>query len=158
MTKQLHIVAFRHGRYRPRGNSSLIVGRSRSPTSKTEKKEIRARKEQDLNKACPKDSFPLPLIDMQVDAIAGHELLSFMDAYYGGTYQLLVNKMFVKMLGSIMEVYINDMLVKSLISQQHIEHLRQSFDILDQYNMKLNLTKCFFGVSSRKFLGYPKSC
>ena len=35
----------------------------------------------DLNKACPKDSFPLPHIDMLVDATAGHELLSFMDAY-----------------------------------------------------------------------------
>ncbi|KAK1563904.1 hypothetical protein Q3G72_034940 [Acer saccharum] len=37
----------------------------------------------DLNKACPKDSFPLPHIDMLVDATAGHELLSFMDAYSG---------------------------------------------------------------------------
>ena len=36
-----------------------------------------------LNKACPKDSFPLPRIDQLVDAIAGHELLSFMDAYSG---------------------------------------------------------------------------
>ena len=37
----------------------------------------------DLNKACPKDSFPLPQIDQLVDAISGHELLSFMDAYSG---------------------------------------------------------------------------
>uniref|UniRef100_A0A803QSU0 Reverse transcriptase domain-containing protein n=1 Tax=Cannabis sativa TaxID=3483 RepID=A0A803QSU0_CANSA len=37
----------------------------------------------DLNKACPKDSFPLPSIDQLVDATAGHELLSFMDAYSG---------------------------------------------------------------------------
>ncbi|KAL5803314.1 hypothetical protein ACOSQ4_031619 [Xanthoceras sorbifolium] len=37
----------------------------------------------DLNKACPKDSFPLPHIDMMVDAAAGHELLSFMDAFSG---------------------------------------------------------------------------
>lgn len=35
----------------------------------------------DLNKACPKDSFPLPQIDQLVDATAGHEILSFMDAY-----------------------------------------------------------------------------
>ena len=35
----------------------------------------------DLNKACPKDSFPLPRIDQLVDSTAGHELLSFMDAY-----------------------------------------------------------------------------
>ena len=72
----------------------------------------------------------------------------------GATYQRLVNKMFSKMLGSTIEVYIDDMLVKSLIAQQHIEHLKQSFDVLDQYGMKLNPTKCSFGVSSGKFLGY----
>ena len=37
----------------------------------------------DLNKACPKDCFPLPRIDQFVDATAGHELLSFMDGYSG---------------------------------------------------------------------------
>ena len=37
----------------------------------------------DINKAYPKDSFPLPRIDLIVDAIAGHELLSFMDAFSG---------------------------------------------------------------------------
>ena len=37
----------------------------------------------DLNKACPNDNFPLPRIDQLVDATAGHELLSFMDAYSG---------------------------------------------------------------------------
>ena len=36
-----------------------------------------------LNKVCPKDSFPLPRIDQLVEAMAGHELLSFMDAYSG---------------------------------------------------------------------------
>ena len=35
----------------------------------------------DLNKACPKDSYPLPRIDQMVDSIAGHKLLSFMDAF-----------------------------------------------------------------------------
>ena len=72
----------------------------------------------------------------------------------GTTYQRLVNWMFAKMLGSTMEVYIDDMLVKSLVAQQHIDHLRQSFDVLDKYGMKLNPTKCSFGVSSGKFLGY----
>ena len=37
----------------------------------------------DLNKACPKDSYPLPRIDQLVDSIAGHKLLSFMDAFLG---------------------------------------------------------------------------
>ena len=35
----------------------------------------------DLNKACPKDCFPLPRIDQLVDSTSGHELLSFMDAF-----------------------------------------------------------------------------
>ena len=37
----------------------------------------------DANRACPKNSFPLPLIDLIVDATAGHEILSFMDAFSG---------------------------------------------------------------------------
>ena len=37
----------------------------------------------DLNKACPKDNFPLTKLDRLVDSTAGHALLSFMDAYYG---------------------------------------------------------------------------
>ena len=37
----------------------------------------------DINRACPKDSFPFPRIDLIVDATAGHELLSFMDAFFG---------------------------------------------------------------------------
>ena len=45
----------------------------------------------DLNKACSKDSFPLPRIDQLVDATAGHELLSFMDAY-SGYNQIRMNK------------------------------------------------------------------
>ena len=37
----------------------------------------------DLNKACLKDSFPLPRIDQLVDSIAGHKLLTFVDAFLG---------------------------------------------------------------------------
>ncbi|KAI3757912.1 hypothetical protein L6452_05456 [Arctium lappa] len=144
----------------------------------------------DLNKACPKDPFPLPHIDSMVDATAGHELLTFMDAYSGynqilmhsddqektafmtdkgiycykvmpfglknagSTYQRLVNMMFKEHLGDTMEVYIDDMLVKSKHADDHIGHLKQSFDILREYKMKLNPTKCSFGVRAGKFLGY----
>ena len=62
--------------------------------------------------------------------------------------------MFQYLLGKIMEVYINDMLVKSLRAENHIDHLRQSFKILHEYNIKLNPTKYVFGVASGKFLGY----
>ena len=53
-----------------------------------------------------------------------------------------------------MEVYIDDMLVKSLEAEDHISHLQQAFSTLRKYNMKLNPAKCSFGASSGKFLGY----
>ena len=143
----------------------------------------------EINKACPKDSFPLPRIDLIVDATAGHELLSFMDVFFGynqismdpndqektsfvtaqgtycyrvmpfglknagDTYQRLVNRMFQKQIGTTMEVYIEDMLVKSSTAELHIAHLSEAFQILRNYNMKQNPAKCAFGVSTRKFLG-----
>ena len=53
-----------------------------------------------------------------------------------------------------MEVYIDDMLVKSIKSELHITHLAEAFQVLKNYNMKLNPTKCAFGVSAGKFLGF----
>ena len=52
-----------------------------------------------------------------------------------------------------MEVYVNDMLVKSLDEEKHLDGLQETFDTLRWYNMKLNPSKCAFGVSSGKFLG-----
>ena len=72
----------------------------------------------------------------------------------GSTYQRLVNMMFADQLGQTMEVYIDDMLVKSLEAEDHISHLQKTFSTLRKYNMKLNPVKCSFGVSSGKFLGY----
>ena len=62
--------------------------------------------------------------------------------------------MFADYLGDTMEVYIDDMLVKSLLAEQHLDHLRQAFEVLQKYGMKLNPTKCSFGVAAGKFLGY----
>ena len=53
-----------------------------------------------------------------------------------------------------MEVYIDDMLVKSTTAELHITHMSEAFQILREYNMKLNPAKCAFGVSARKFLGF----
>ncbi|XP_022150318.1 uncharacterized protein LOC111018515 [Momordica charantia] len=72
----------------------------------------------------------------------------------GATYQRLVNMMFNKQIGRNMEVYVNDMLVKSLMTKQHVADLTEAFSMLNHYQMKLNPTKCVFGVSSRKFLGF----
>ena len=72
----------------------------------------------------------------------------------GATYQRLVNRMFQKQIGTTMEVYIDDMLVKSITAELHIAHLSEVFQILRNYNMKLNPAKCAFGVSAGKFLGF----
>jgi hypothetical protein len=147
----------------------------------------------DLNKACLKDSFSMPRIDLLVNSASGHELLSFMDTFsgynqicmeeadqektafitdrglycykmmpfglknVGATYQLLVNRMFRNQIGRNVEVYVDDMLVKSIRASEHIENLRESFRTLRKYKMKLNPMKCAFGVSSRKFLGFMVS-
>ncbi|XP_057515034.1 uncharacterized protein LOC130796691 [Actinidia eriantha] len=72
----------------------------------------------------------------------------------GATYQRLVNKMFKEQIGKTMEVYIDDMVVKSLQASDHIAHLEEAFGVLRKHRMILNPSKCIFGVSSGKFLGF----
>ena len=144
----------------------------------------------DLNKACPKDSFPLSRIDQLADATSRHALLSFIDAYSAynqipmhvpdqehtsfitncglyyykvmqfilkyvrATYQRLINMMFKEQIGKSTEVYVDDMLVKSKTTADHVAHLVDTFVVLRRYRMKLNPLKCSFGVASRKFLGF----
>ncbi|XP_070014398.1 uncharacterized protein [Nicotiana sylvestris] len=66
----------------------------------------------------------------------------------GATYQRLVTKMFQEHLEKTMEVYIDDMLVKTQHSGDHISHLSDTLQILQKFNMKLNPEKCAFGVAS----------
>ncbi|KAM1042454.1 hypothetical protein ACFX2A_034636 [Malus domestica] len=70
------------------------------------------------------------------------------------TYQRLVNLMFVEQIGKSMEVYVDDMLVKSKHADQHITNLFETFTILKRYRMRLNPNKCAFGVGSGKFLDF----
>jgi len=70
------------------------------------------------------------------------------------TYQRLVNQMFSKQIGRNVEVYVDDKLVKSREEEGHLDDLKKTFDKQWQYSMKLNPTKCAFGVSSGKFLGF----
>lgn len=72
----------------------------------------------------------------------------------GTTYQCFANKMFEEQIRRILEVYIDEMLVKLEKTDDHIKHLREMFGILRKYRKKLNLLKCAFGVSSGKFLGF----
>lgn len=125
-----------------------------------------------------------------MDATAGHELMSFINAYSGynqikmhvpdqehtslvtnmglyyckvmpfglknagATYQRLVNEMFANQIGRNVEVYVDDMLVKSVKSGSHTTDLVEWFEILMTYNMKLNLKKCSLGVFLGKFMGF----
>ena len=75
----------------------------------------------------------------------------------GATYQRLVNHMFRPQIGQNVEVYVDDMLVKSLDEDKHLGDFQETFDMLKRYNMKLNLSKCAFGVSSGKFHGFMVS-
>ena len=56
-----------------------------------------------------------------------------------------------------MEVYVDDMLIKSKNEESHLDNLRETFDTLRKYQMRLNLAKCVFGVLSSKFLGFMVS-
>jgi len=144
----------------------------------------------DLNKACPKDAYPLPNIDRLVDGAAGNKVLSFLDAYSGynqipmaasdmkktafiiddanyfyrvmpfglknaeATYQRLMEKVFSHSMGKSVEVYVDDMVVKSPSHHQHAQDLSTVFSALRQYNLRLNPDKCIFGVDRGKFLGF----
>uniref|UniRef100_A0A2N9FJP4 RNase H type-1 domain-containing protein n=1 Tax=Fagus sylvatica TaxID=28930 RepID=A0A2N9FJP4_FAGSY len=146
-----------------------------------------------LNQACPKDPFPLPKIDQLVDATAGHDRMSFLDAFQGYhqialsiedrektafitplgiycykvmpfglknagvTYQRMVTKMFKDQIGKTMEIYIDDMVVKSRSSQNHLKDLTETFRVLRLHKLRLNASKCVFGVGSGKFLGFMVS-
>ena len=72
----------------------------------------------------------------------------------GATYQKLVNHMFRPQIGRNVEVYVDDMLVKSAKETKHLVDLQETFDTLRWYNMKLNPNECAFGVASGKFLGF----
>ena len=70
------------------------------------------------------------------------------------TYQRLINKMFAHQIGRNIQVYVDNMLVKSRREDDHLNDLKETFDTLWSYNIKLNLSKCAFGVTARKFLGF----
>ena len=144
----------------------------------------------DLNRAYPKDPFPMSRIDQLVDATVGHPWMSFLDAFQGyhqiplatddkektafvtlvgnyhykvmpfglknagSTYQRMMTKMFELQLDKNVEVYIDDMVVKSKLVSKHLTNLSSIFEILREHKLRLNASKCSFGVGSGKFLRY----
>ncbi|KAM1814806.1 hypothetical protein ACFX11_028430 [Malus domestica] len=83
-----------------------------------------------------------------------YKVMPFILKNEGATYQRLVNSMFADQIGKSMEVYVDNMLVKSKHANQHIANLYETFTILKRYRMRLNLNKCAFGEGYGKFLGF----
>ena len=144
----------------------------------------------DLNKASPKDNFPLPHIDVLVDNTARSHRFSFMDGYSGynqilmaeedkektsfitqwgvfcykvmpfglknagATYQRAMVTLFHDMIHKELEVYVDDMVAKSQEGESHVAVLRKVFERLRTYKLRLNPTKCTFGASTGKLLGF----
>jgi hypothetical protein len=143
-----------------------------------------------LNKACPKDPYPLPRIDQIVNSTSGCDLLSFLDAYSGfhqiqmskedrkhttfvtvdglycyvmmpyglknalPTFVRAMSKTFGDLIRDKVEVYVDDIVVKTKRGSTLVEDLTLVFDRLRATRTKLNPDKCVFGVSARKLLGF----
>ena len=72
----------------------------------------------------------------------------------GSTYQRMMTRMFEPQLGKSIEAYIDDMVVKSKVASEHVRDLGNTFEILRRHKLRLNYSKCSFGVGSKKLLGY----
>uniref|UniRef100_A0A2N9HIG8 Uncharacterized protein n=1 Tax=Fagus sylvatica TaxID=28930 RepID=A0A2N9HIG8_FAGSY len=115
----------------------------------------------DLNRASPKDNFPLPHIDTLVDNTATNVVFSFMDGFSGYNQIKMAEEdksktAFVTHWGTF--VYdvmpFDDMIAKSRTAQDHLTDLRKLFQRLKKYQLRLNPNKCAFGVTSGKLLGF----
>ena len=97
-----------------------------------------------------------------------YEVMPFGLKNVRATYQRLMDHVFHDMIGRNVEVYVDDIVVKSNSCDQHISDLKEVFQALRQYHMRLNPKKCAFGVEGGKFLGFmlthrgieanPKKC
>ena len=72
----------------------------------------------------------------------------------GATYQRMMAKMFKLQLEKNIEIYIDNMVVKSKVESEHVNDLGNIFAILRKHKLRLNASKCSFGVGFGKFLGY----
>ncbi|CAN6692803.1 unnamed protein product [Malus baccata var. baccata] len=72
----------------------------------------------------------------------------------GATYQRAMNAIFHELIGRSMEVYIDDIVVKSKTEEQHLTDLRQALTRMRMHKLKMNPKKCAFGVREGNFLGF----
>ena len=104
--------------------------------------------------------IPLALDDQQKIAFVTpignyhYKVMPFSLKNAGSTYQKMMTRIFELQLGKNIEIYIDDMVVKSKMVSEHLGDLRAIFEILRKYKLALNAFKCSFGVGSDKFLGY----
>src|SRR6266540_1433014 len=146
----------------------------------------------DLNRATPKDEYPMPIANMLINDASKHKVISFLDGNVGynqifmakedafktafripgfvglfewtvitfglkntgATYQRAMNLIFHDLLGVILEVYIDDVIIKSDANESHIADLRLAFERMRKFGLKMNPLKGAFGVSAGKFLGF----
>ncbi|KAK1692001.1 hypothetical protein QYE76_008698 [Lolium multiflorum] len=146
----------------------------------------------DLNRATPKDEYPMPVAETLINAAAGHKVLSFMDGNTGynqifmapedihktafrvpgavglfeyvvmtfglknagATYQRAMNYIFHDLIGKLVEIYIDDMVVKSVSMEGHLDDLRRVLDRTRKFGLRMNPKKCAFGVTVGQFLGF----
>ena len=83
-----------------------------------------------------------------------YKLMSLKLKNVGVTYQRLMMKIFKPLICRTVEVYIDDIVVRSKTQVEHVQHLEETFHLMLAYNMKLNPAKCAFGISVGKFLGF----
>jgi hypothetical protein len=118
-----------------------------------------------LNWATPKDEYLMPVADLLVDSASGNKVISFIVLFewvvmtFGlknasATYQRGMNLIFHNLLRVLMEVYINDVVVKSVGFKEHMADLKLSLERMKKYGLRMNPLKCTFGVTSERFLGF----
>jgi hypothetical protein len=72
----------------------------------------------------------------------------------GATYQRAMNYIFHELIGKIVEIYIDDVVIKSLGHESHLDDVRKTLECTRKHGLKMNPNKCAFGVSAREFLGF----
>jgi hypothetical protein len=145
-----------------------------------------------LNRATPKDEYPMPVADLLVDSMSGNKVISFLDGNVGynqifmakedvskttfhcpvfvglfewvimtlvlknagATYQRAMNLTFHDLLRVLMEVYIDDMVVKTVGFEEHMTDLKLSLERMKKYGLWMNPLLCAFGVTLGRFLGF----
>jgi hypothetical protein len=137
----------------------------------------------DLNKATPKDEYPMPVAETLINVAASNAgynqifmapedinktafrvpravgLFKYMVMTFGlknagATYQHSMNYIFHDLIGKMVEIYVDDVVVKSASVEGHLGDLRQVLERTRRFGLRMNPKKCAFGVSAGQFLGF----